>query len=268
NIPAVDFSQTIFSQMNLVLSFTLLLILPISLFYLGRKVKVSEIPDLKITRKELSGKKILISGAERLDYSQIISKGLGISFILIAVYKAFLSGDLSVIDPNYLNFILLGLGLLLTRNIADFLSSVKNSMGAAAGILIQFPLYFGIMGIMKYSGLVETFSGFLISISNETTFPLFTFLSAGLVNIFVPSGGGQWAVQGPIIVEASQNLGVPLSKSIMALAYGDQITNMLQPFWALPLLGITGLKARDIIPYPLFLMLIRIVVFIAGLLIF
>lgn len=141
-------------------------------------------------------------------------------------------------------------------------------MGAASGILIQFPLYFGIMGIMKYSGLVGIFSSFLMGISNEVTFPLFTFFSAGLVNIFVPSGGGQWAVQGPIIVEAAQNLHIPLGKAIMALAYGDQITNMLQPFWALPLLGITGLKAKDIIPYTLFLMIIGIIIFITGLLIY
>ena len=194
--------------------------------------------------------------------------GLGITFLLIASYKAMLAGNISVIDPNFLNFLLLGLALLFCGNIATFLNRVKSAMGASAGILIQFPLYFGIMGVMKYSGLVEIFSGFLMNISNVTTFPLFTFFSAGLVNIFVPSGGGQWVVQGPIIVEAAQNLGVPLSKSIMALAYGDQITNMIQPFWALPLLGITGLKAKDIIPYTLFLMLIGIVVFISGLLVF
>jgi len=141
-------------------------------------------------------------------------------------------------------------------------------MGAASGILIQFPLYFGIMGIMKYSGLVEVFSGLLINISNETTFPLLTFLSAAIINIFIPSGGGQWVIQGPIIVDTAQNLGVPLSKSVMALAYGDQVTNMIQPFWALPLLGITGLKAKDIIPYTLFLMLIGTIVFISGLLLF
>lgn len=141
-------------------------------------------------------------------------------------------------------------------------------MGAASGILIQFPLYFGIMGIMKYSGLVEIFSGFLMDISNVTTFPIFTFMSAALVNIFIPNGGGQWAVQGPIIIEAAQNLGIPLGKAIMALAYGDQVTNMLQPFWALPLLGITGLKAKDIIPFTLFLMLIGMAIFITGLLLF
>ena len=69
---------------------------------------------------------------------------------------------------------------------------------------------------------------FFVSISTETTFPIFTFISAGIVNVFVPSGGGQWAIQGPIIIEASQQLGLNISKNVMALAYGDQLTNMLQ----------------------------------------
>ena len=121
---------------------------------------------------------------------------------------------------------------------------------------------------MKYSGIIEIMSDFFISISNEHTFPIFTFLSAGIVNIFVPSGGGQWAIQGPIIIEAATKIGVSIPKSVMALAYGDQITNMLQPFWALPLLGITGLKAKEILPYTLVLMLVGGSIFIIGLLMF
>ena len=105
-------------------------------------------------------------------------------------------------------------------------------------------------------------------ISNETTFPIFTFISAGIVNIFVPSGGGQWAIQGPIIIETSLQLGLNISKNVMALAYGDQLTNMLQPFWALPLLGITGLKAKEILPYTLIIMLVGGIIFVSGLLIF
>lgn len=134
--------------------------------------------------------------------------------------------------------------------------------------MIQFPLYAGIMGIMLSSGLVDVFSSLFVRISDGTTFPLFTFVSAGLVNIFVPSGGGQWLVQGPILIEASQQLGIPMQKSIMALCYGDQITNMLQPFWALPLLGITGLKAKEILPYTFFLLLIGCFIFCSILLIF
>jgi len=129
-------------------------------------------------------------------------------------------------------------------------------------------LYFGIMGLMKHSGMISQMSDFFVSISNETSFPILTFLSAGIVNIFVPSGGGQWAIQGPIIIETSQQLGISLSKNIMALAYGDQLTNMLQPFWALPLLGITGLKAKEILPYTILLMILGGFIFIGGLLIF
>ena len=154
------------------------------------------------------------------------------------------------------------------QNFFNFIISIDQAIKGASGILIQFPLYFGIMGMMKYSGMIEIISDLFIEISNVQTFPIFTFISAGLVNIFVPSGGGQWAIQGPIIIESATKLGVSIPKSIMALAYGDQITNMLQPFWALPLLGITGLKAKEILPYTLILMLLGGAIFIIGLLIF
>ena len=84
----------------------------------------------------------------------------------------------------------------------------------------------------------------------------------------VPSGGGQWMVQGPIIIESSQSLNLPLGKSIMAMAYGDQVTNMMQPFWALPLLAITGLRARDILPYTLYFMAIGTIIYVFALMAF
>ena len=121
---------------------------------------------------------------------------------------------------------------------------------------------------MQDGGIAHAMSDYFVSISTSLTLPLYTFISAGIINVFVPSGGGQWAVQGPIIIEACQALGVDLSKGIMAMCYGDQLTNMLQPFWALPLLGITGLKAKDILPYTLILMFGGIVIFTIVLLIF
>ena len=84
----------------------------------------------------------------------------------------------------------------------------------------------------------------------------------------MPSGGGQWVIQGPIIIESALKLGVPLEKAIMALAYGDQITNMLQPFWALPLLGITKLKVKEILPYSLIAMFVGSLIYILGILLF
>ena len=154
------------------------------------------------------------------------------------------------------------------KSFFNFLKAIDSAIVGSSGILIQFPLYFGIMGIMNHSGMIDIMSSFFVSISNENSFPIFTFISAGIVNVFVPSGGGQWAVQGPIIIEAANQLNISIPKSVMALAYGDQLTNMLQPFWALPLLGITGLKAKEILPYTLILLIIGSVIFISGLLIF
>ena len=191
--------------------------------------------------------------------------------LAFAFYKAFIIPEnisLNIITPNYINLVLLGLGIMMHSSIYSFLKGVDKAISGASGILIQFPLYFGIMGIMNHSGMVQIMSDFFVSISNETTFPIFTFISAGIVNVFVPSGGGQWAVQGPIIVEAASQLGVGIPKSVMALAYGDLLTNMLQPFWALPLLGITGLKAKEILPYTLILLVAGAIIFIGGLLVF
>ena len=129
------------------------------------------------------------------------------------------------------------------------------------------PFFLGV-GIMIGSGLIVEISAWFVSMSTTETFPIFTYISAGLVNVFVPSGGGQWVVQGPIIISAAQNRGVSYPKAIMALAYGDQLTNMIQPFWALPLLGITGLKPKDILPYTLVLFFAGGLIFLLGLVLF
>ena len=103
--------------------------------------------------------------------------------------------------------------------------------------------------MMSSSGLTSSLSNLFITWSTTNSFPIMTYLSAGVVNFFVPSGGGQWVVQGPIIIPAAQSLGVSVTKASMALAWGDAWTNMLQPFWALPLLGIAKLSIKDIYPY-------------------
>jgi short-chain fatty acids transporter len=172
------------------------------------------------------------------------------------------------LTPNMLNFFMLGLALVLHGSFGHFLRALEEAIGDTAGILIQFPLYFGIMGIMAGSGMIATISDFFASVANTTTLPFVTFLSASVVNLFVPSGGGQWAIQGPMAIDSALRLGVPLPKVIMALAYGDELTNMLQPFWALPLIGITRLKVKEILPYTLLFMLCGFCVYSAALLLF
>ena len=269
-IGQIGIDQTLLSGMNITTFVLLLVIIPSVFYLLGKRNEGTEI-NMNLGRLSELKTDEPIGRGERMDNSKIAAIALGGVICFIAVRKLILSpsvSGLSFIDLNYINFFFFGLAVLLHGSFAKFLAAIEEAIGGSVGIIIQFPLYAGIMGIMKYSGLGALFSIGFMEISNATTLPIFTFFSAAIVNIFVPSGGGQWAVQGPIITEAAQNLGVPIPKTIMALAYGDQLTNMLQPFWALPLLGITKLKAKDILPYSFLIMLVGMLIFIGSLLIF
>lgn len=260
----IPYSETVFSTGNLLIFGILLVLIPLLLRQLAKKAPHTPTHLPLYQGPESEGQEG--GTADRIDRSKWLGVAFGGLVLVAFVYQY--AGELShwIVTPNMLNFFMLGLGLVLHGSFSSFLNAVEEAIKGASGILIQFPLYFGIMGIMRDSGMVLQLSELFVSISNETTLPLFTFLSAGLVNIFVPSGGGQWAVQGPIVVESALQLGVPLNKVVMALAYGDQLTNMLQPFWALPLLGITKLKAKEILPYTLMVMLLGMLVFVLGLL--
>jgi short-chain fatty acids transporter len=122
------------------------------------------------------------------------------------------------------------------------------------------------MGMMKYSGLVGIIAGWFVAISTEVTYPVWTYISACIINIFIPSGGGQWAVQGPVMVKAAQAMNLSIPKTLLAVAYGDQWTNLFQPFWALPLLGITRLRVRDIMGYCIAIMFVGIPIYVILLL--
>lgn len=184
--------------------------------------------------------------ADRLDTSRLLTLIPG---LLLVGYLVLHYGGGGGLTLDIVNWTFLTLILLLVRNPAELMDLTRQAASNVGEILLQFPLYAGIMGIMAGTGLITVLSDAFVSISSPGTFGLFAFLSAGVVNFFVPSGGGQVAVQGPIMLEAAQGLGVDPSIAIMAIAYGDQWTNMIQPFWALPLLAIAGLKLRDILGY-------------------
>ncbi|MEM6272028.1 MAG: TIGR00366 family protein [Bacteroidota bacterium] len=265
----IPVTETLLSGMNLVLSGVLLIVLPLGMYLLARRSPAT-IPQLSS-----EGTSDLQAGpetpADRLDYSRAFSLLIGGGFLLMFLYAFWIRPghvDVTAINPNLINLFLLALCLLLHAHVRGFLRAADHAIRDSTGIMIQFPIYAGILGIMTGSGLIDVFSDFFVRNSTETTFPIYTLFSAGLVNFFVPSGGGQWAVQGGIVLQAANELGVAQPKAIMALAYGDQLTNMMQPFWALPLLGITGLKAGQILPYTLYLLLLGLLVFGIGLLAF
>ncbi|MDB4292066.1 TIGR00366 family protein [Maribacter sp.] len=260
----ISTANTVFGSSNLLTFGAILLVISLLAYRLGKKAKPTALHLNTYSFETDDTEKI--EGAEKLDHSRLLAFGFGI--VILAAFAVQYSPMLAELNitPNMLNFFMLGMALLMHGSFKRFLNAVEAAIGDTSGILIQFPLYFGIMGIMGSSGMINGISDFFVSISTTTTMPIFTFFSAGLVNIFVPSGGGQWAVQGPLVLKSALQLNVPLSKAVMALAYGDQITNMLQPFWALPLLGITKLKAKEILPYTLIFMVAGGVIYICGLL--
>lgn len=261
----IDYGQTVFSWWNLIIFVVVVLAITSLFFFLG---KITSPTKIDLPEYQMDSDKEVGTQAEKLDSSKVLTIGFGLMILITFGFRYIEDIKALKITPNLINFFMLGLGLILHGSFKKFTNAIGESISDISGILIQFPLYFGIMGIMSSSGMVTEISDFFVSVSNATTLPIFTFFSAGLVNIFVPSGGGQWVVQGPIVVESALQLGVPLPKAIMALAYGDQITNMLQPFWALPLLGITKLKAKEILPYTLIAMVVGSIIYIAGLLLF
>lgn len=266
----ISFDETVFSSMNAFVFFSCLILIPWLLKIVGNNKKQLKVPKI-LSQKENTQNSIDYHGAELIDHHKWAGKLIGCLILSVVIYLITKEEKLlgfRFITPNFLNLLLFGLALLFHGSFSNFIKAIDSAIRGASGILIQFPLYFGIMGIMNGSGMVNLLSDFFVSISNSTSFPIYTMFSAGIVNVFVPSGGGQWAVQGPIIVKACLELNGSLPKAILALAYGDQLTNMLQPFWALPLLGITGLKAKEILPYTLISMLIGLVIFTLALLLF
>ena len=266
NLPtSLNFDLTVLSYANLITFSLLLVLVPLAFYFLSKNTSTDNatLKTLELNSKPLPSVKL--SGLEN---SRLFSFIFAIVLLIAFFYQYSDQLIMFKVTPNSLNFFMLGLSVLLHSNFKSFLNALKLSINGASGILIQFPLYFGIMGIMKESGLIIFISDFFISISNEFTLPIFTFFSAAIINIFVPSGGGQWVIQGPVVIAAATELNVPIQKVVMALAYGDQLTNMLQPFWALPLLAITKLKAKEILPYTLIIMLVGLVVFISSLIVF
>lgn len=198
-----------------------------------------------------------------LNYSPIIAAAIGL-LGLFQVVRSFAANGFSALDINMVNFIFLFVGILLYGNIANYVRAVGAAASSTAGIIFQFPFYAGIMGMIKYSGLVAILANGIVAISTETTFYLWTFLSASVVNLFVPSGGGQWTVQGPVAIASAQMMNANMVKTCLMVAYGNTWTNMFQPFWAIALLGITGLKAKDIMGYSTAIMLCSGIIFIVA----
>lgn len=258
---AIPVSQTLFSPWNLVVVWFIILTLPFlnRAMHPAKEDVVTVDPKLLVEVEEVKFVKSKDSTpAELLENSVLLSGFITVLGVVYLVYHFTTKGfDLSL---NIVNFIFLILGIAFHKTPINYVRAVDNAVKGAGGVILQFPFYAGIMGILTGQSeagisLAGVISQWFVAISTPRTYPLFTFWSAGIVNFFVPSGGGQWAVQGPIMMPASIELGVDPAKTALAISWGDAWTNMIQPFWALPALGVAGLGARDIMGYCLMVLL-------------
>ncbi|KGR78711.1 short-chain fatty acid transporter [Ureibacillus manganicus] len=266
-VGVIPTTQTIFSSYNLFIVIVIIITLPFfNRFMMPKEEDVVEVDPKLLVEEEQKfppAEKTFASWAERSYLLTILIGLIGVTYL---IYHFATKGF--ALDLNIVNTIFIISGIILHGTPQRFLAAVQNAIKTTGGIVFQFPFYAGIMGMMTASGLAVVFSEWFIAISNEHTFYLFTFFSAGLVNFFVPSGGGQWTVQAPVMIEAAQAMGADYAKTAMAIAWGDAWTNMIQPFWALPALAIAGLRAKDIMGFCLFVLIFTGIIISIGFLFF
>ncbi len=295
----IPISETIGSLPNIVTTGTLLLVIPVVMGILHPKENIRELPtaayrkiDSVVEPEEIdtatvadggqpvdeTGKRIgsTVSqpaggdrAADRLNDSRII----GLS---IALFPAYFVLDAWVLQPggisnltlNSINALFITLAVLLWVRPVTLVDQMRESVTNISGVIFQFPFYAGIAGILTGTGLATLLVELVSGVATPMTWPAIGVLVAGFVNVFIPSGGGQWVAMGPIMMEVTTEMGMEPRDAILIEMLGDQLTNMIQPFWAIPLLAIANLRARDIIGYTTVAMLVGLVIVVGWLTLF
>ncbi|MDR1490653.1 MAG: TIGR00366 family protein [Desulfovibrio sp.] len=266
-IGVIPTTSTMFSIPNLLISAAMILSVPLLIKLIApskEDVRVVD-PALLIEPEEPEEPKVK-TPAQRLEYSRLVTLLLGAMGVVYLARYFYINGALNL-SLNIVIFVFMWLGIIMHGTPIAYVRAVAEAIKGGAGIAVQFPLYGGIQGIMVGTGLGAMLVSWFVSISTSFTFPFFAYIASGILNFFVPSGGGHWVVMGQICMEAAVQLSAAPSKVAMAIAYGDQWTNMVQPFWALPLLGIARLGPRDIMGYTCMVMIWGGIIMGVGLLI-
>jgi short-chain fatty acids transporter len=207
------------------------------------------------------------SGSDHVDraagssFARVIEDGYALNLVMgllgLAAFASAFAGPGVRVSLNSFNFAFLFLALLLHPSPTSFSAAASRGAGYLHGIIIQFPFYAGMYGLIHYSGLAETIGHWFVSIADTRTFPIIVYWYSGILSYFIPSGGSKWVVEAPYLLSAANALGVPARQAVLAYAWGDMSTHFLQPFWAIPLLAIARVEFKDIIGYLALLFLVN-----------
>ena len=250
----IPLSDTLYGMGNIIMTLILLFGIPIVYYYMippeskSVEIKLDAIQKAvtKVEEKKVDLKSL--SFADRMEENwliQYIVAGL-LSAYIIADFIKSPTLNLSI---NMIILIFLVLGMFAHKTPGAFAKAVKDATKTTDGMLLQFPFYAAIMVMLRDTGMSTAIANWFISIADADTLPLAAFYAAGVVNMFIPSGGGLWAIQGPIMLEAAKVLGADPAAVMVGMGWGDSWTSQIQPFWALPLLAIAGLDVNDIMGY-------------------
>ena len=267
-IGIIGLSATIFSLWSLSIVFTKVCAIPLVVSRLApADAEIREMPPAAIAtgKQEENAVASAMSPSQRIENARAVTLGLA---ALGASYIAIHFSNGGGLNLNTINMIFLVLGLALADSPKHYLQLLGNAGRVIAPFLVQYPLYAGIMGIIAVSGLGELLVNGFVAISDANSLPIWTFFSAGLLNLFIPSAGGQWAVQGPIVVEAAMQLGTDIPRIAMAVTLGESWTNAIQPLYAIPVLAVAGLHIRDIMGYGVIICALNGTIYLTGILFF
>jgi short-chain fatty acids transporter len=251
-IGLVPLKETIFLPLNLIVCACIAVIVPLVIIQMIPSRKIKTIDEFDVDLKSNIQKIHTIEKAktfsEKMERSYLTNFFIGIAGLIFLI-QYFHKEGWQNLNHNIVNFLFLVIGLLLHPNPLSYSKAIANSVKGTTGIILQFPFYGGIMGLMRDSGLGHDIANIFVQLANQQTLPFYSYLSSVVTKLFIPSGGGEWAVEGPVMLQAAKSLNAPYGLTTMGIAYGNMVGNMFQPFWAIPLLSIMGLKARDIMGY-------------------
>ena len=263
------FQRTIFTGYNLVPTVLVFCLIPLLLVAIAPPKSEMKRADAEALKREDAAPEIGKSAdtfAARIENTPLLTLllvAMGVGYEASVIARNGFS-----LDINGMIFLALMLGLIFHWRPIRYVRAFNRAARTVGPILLQFPLYGGIMGIMTGTGLGAVIARAFVSFSTHKTLPFWSFVSSNIISLFVPSGGGHWAVQGPFMVPAAVSLQVDPALTAMATAMGEQTANMIQPFWALPVLAIAGLGIRDIMGYCVMALFVGLVVYGGALLVF
>ena len=205
---------------------------------------------------------------EWLEYSPLLTVVVCLFGFAYLIREVADKGPGIILDLNHYIFLFLIVGLLLHWRPRFFVQAISAAVPSVAGVLIQYPIYGGIVKMMTESGLAKDMAHFFVSVSTQTSFPVLVGVYSAFLGLFIPSAGGKWLIEAPYMLEAAKSLGVHLGWVVQTYNATEALANLIHPFWMLPLLGLLGLKPRDIVGYSMlqFVVHVPIVLFLVWLL--